>query len=191
MEKEEKIPDDFRDKKTQETDPGEDDDQYTKPKAGYIPGLDCYEFQWNTDHPLRKHYCKLKKEMYSKYDCLNHENVDIKIIVDEILVMKTQLHGVGRMIRDGMGPKDLAFRVKDQQKNLRENIQLLMKYTRTEPEKKLTKTTLSKTQSLAQQFKDTMTDSERSKLASALKDVLKNRHRTDESEDPPFGDGDD
>lgn len=156
-----------------------------------ITALDCFEFTWNVTHSLRPYYNKLKKKMYAKYDCDESDNIDLQVLVDQVLVLSTQLYGVGKMTRDGEGPKNLSYRVKEHQKILRETMLSLMKYTRKEPEKSLKKTTISKGKELASSMKDKMSDTERSLIAKAIRDTIVNR-RTSVNEDSkaPFGEDD-
>lgn len=164
----------------------DDDDPSNSSPVQVISALDCFEFTWNVKHELRPYFNKLKKQMYSKYDCDDSENIDLQVIVDEVLVLKTQLYGVGKMTRDGEGPKNLSYRVKDHQKNLRELMLVLMKYTRKEPEKSLKKTTISKGKELASNLKDKMSDTERSEIANAIRDTIMHRRTKIQDDKPPF-----
>jgi hypothetical protein len=158
----------------------------------FIEGLDSFEFTWDVDHPLRKFYTRLKKQMYAKYACDDHDNVDLTILVDEILELKTQLYGVGRLsLKLSDRPKNFAYRVKEHRKTLRENLLLLMKYTRKEPEKSLKKTVSTKGKDLASKLTSRMTDDERVKIAKAIKDVVRQKYVTSPDEEAPFTDNDD
>lgn len=163
----------------------------TEDKESTVPGLDCFEFTWNKTHPLRNTYTKLRKEMYAKYDCLSHENVDLRMLVDEVIILKTQLIGVSRMTLDGKGPKNLAYRVREHQKKVLELMQVLMKYTRKEPEKELKKTTVNKGKKVANDLKKHLPEELRAQVSRAFKETLANRHIMGENDEPPFDGTDD
>lgn len=152
--------------------PEDSDDSKDGKESGYIVGLDSFEFLWNKQHALRSTYVKLKREMYAKYECLNHTNVDLKVLIDEILVLKTQLSGVGRMMRDGQGPKNLAFRVSKHQQSLLQLMNTLMKYTRKEPEKDLKKTVINKGKKLANELKGKLPDNMRASIGKKIQEML-------------------
>lgn len=155
-------------------------------ESQYVNGLDSFEFTWNRKHPLRRYYVKLKRDMYSKYDCLNHDNVDIKILVDEILIIKTQLSGVGKMVRDGLGPKNIAYRVSKHQTKLIEIMTQLMKYTRKEPEKAVKKTLIDKGKKLANDIKDKIPDDRRETIKKLIKEQLASKYASSPDDDAPF-----
>jgi len=155
--------------------------------SSVISGLDSYEFTWNKQHPLRRYYTSLKKSVYAKYDALSSDNIDIKILIDEVLVLKTQLFGVGRLVKDVQIPKNLSYRVSMHQKKLLELMTVIMKYTRKEPEKEINKKITNKGKSIAGDLKKKLSESDRQNLAESIKKSLRSRMTTEEDEDAPFG----
>jgi hypothetical protein len=172
----------------EETTKREDQQAASKSDQDFIAGLDSFEFTWNKLHPLRNVYKKLRREMYAKYDCLNHENIDLKMLVDEVIVLKTQLSGIGRMTLDGKGPKNLPFRVSKHQSKLLELMTVLLKYTRKEPEKSLKKVTVNKGKVLADNLKNSLPEHTRKKLSENFKEILKEKYDAMNDDMAPFDD---
>jgi hypothetical protein len=155
--------------------PLDTDQSFVNPES--IPALDSYEFVWNIDHPLRMQYLDLKRAMYSKYDALNPDNADLKVIIDQTLILQTQITGIGLMLKDtdtSVNRRDLSFRLIKNMDHVRENMTLLMKYTRREPEKVLTKN-LHDARALGNKFKDGLSESSRAKLSGVIKAMLSSR----------------
>lgn len=154
-----------------------------KAQTDSIPGLDAYTFVWDRRHPLRKVFIKTKRDFYIRYDALNPENVDLRVIVDQVIMAYVQYQGLFRMSkRDGTNARNTAYRLSKHTQNMSNLLALLMKYTRKEG-KDLNVQQASNAKKTADALKSTLSPAMRERLARSIREANPRAKQIPEDED--------